>query len=67
MTEVTGFLDLQVLFLSVHFFSFLAMPRNVIGWITASMGMSLRKLWEMVKDRETWHVAVMGSQRVRLY
>ena len=28
--------------------------------ITDSMSMSLRKPWEMVKDREAWHVAVHG-------
>ena len=28
--------------------------------IIDSMNMSLRKLWETVKDREAWHVAVHG-------
>ena len=28
--------------------------------ITNSMHMSLRKLWEIVKDRDVWHVAVHG-------
>ena len=31
--------------------------------ITNSIDMNLRKLWEIVKDREAWLVAVLGDAK----
>ena len=40
--------------------------RGQDGWMASnSMGMSLSKLWEMVKDRKAWHTAVQGVAKSR--
>jgi len=38
---------------------------EMVGGITDSMGMRLNKLWEMVKNRESWHAAVHGVAKSR--
>ena len=33
---------------------------EIVGSITNSIDMKLRKFWEIVKDTEAWHAAVHG-------
>jgi len=37
----------------------------MVDGITDSLDMNLGKFWELVRDSESWHAAVHGSQRVR--
>ena len=39
---------------------------GIVGGITDSRDMSLSKLWEILKDRGAWHVAVHGVTKSQI-
>ena len=39
---------------------------EMVGCITDTMDISLRKLWEIVKDREAWCAAIHGAMRSQI-
>ena len=43
-------------FLAIYFYYFITFVFDLVD-------MSLGKLWEIVKDRETWHTAVHGISK----
>ena len=40
---------------------------EMVGWHLRLMDMSLSKLWEIVKDTETWHATVHGVTKIGHY
>ena len=36
---------------------------EIVGWLHRLNAHEFDKLWEIVKDRETWHAAVHGASK----